>query len=109
MGGSGNSASMKLPSAECFANTYGNKFPALKTFAQPSPADGMKRREMPANEEMVPKSKVEAPSCVLRGGQVGRLSENRWVHAPFQTILHKSGTRLVPKGQNMGEQGVLPV
>lgn len=65
---------MKLPSAECLENAYGEKFPVLKTFTQPSPADGVKRRETSANDKMLPKSKVEAPSCVLGGGQVGLLS-----------------------------------
>lgn len=82
---------MKLPSA---ANAHGDKFPALKTFTQPSPADGVKRREMPANEEMLPKSKVEAPSCVLGGGRVGSLSKNRWVHAPLQTFFAQVGNTI---------------
>lgn len=88
---------MKLPSAECLANTYGDKFPALKTFTQPFPADGVKRRENLANVEMLPKSKVEAPSCVLLAGQEGLLWKNRWMPAPFQTFLHKWGIPSLPK------------
>jgi len=88
VGGSGSPARIKLPSAEWLANTYGDKLPPLKTFTQPCPADGVKRRQMPAKEEKLPKSKVQAPSCVRGEGQVGLLSEK---HAP-QTFLHVRNT-----------------
>lgn len=64
---------------------------------------------MPSEEEMLPKSKLEAPSCVLGGGQVALLSESRWAHAPLQTILHKSITPSLPEGQEMEHQGAPPV
>lgn len=77
---SGDAARMELPSAEGPANTFRDKSPAPRTFTQPSPADGVKARENPA-EEMLPKNEVEAPSCVFGGGRVGSLSKNRDVGA----------------------------
>lgn len=55
---------------------------------------------MPANEEMLPKSKVEAPSCVLGGGQVGFYRKQ--VHTPLAPFCTSREHQRYLKGRRWG-------
>lgn len=91
---------MQLPSADRLANTHADKFAALTTFSQPSPAAGLQRRAAAAGGERG----AGALLCPRRGQAASPLA-NTWETPPADS--DQPETHRYRKGRD-GETGGSP-